>query len=389
MKILNICAYTWEIGGPARIIYDHTVEAIAQGHQVTILSPMSDGDKLYPAPEGAQIIPCRRTQPLANIYREFSVELYLYLKNHGNAFDIIHIHGIWHFGSLAPFLLKIKAPKIITIHGLLDRWAVNHHAWKKKFVTLLYQKNLLEKADVIHVNNLEEQEDVTHYLGHAPRNLVIIPNGMKLTDYESLPPQGTFRKKFGIPENQKILLFMGRLNIKKGLDLLLPAFRDYTQKKLDTQLVIAGPDDGYEAEARAFVNQHNLSGQVSFVGMLTGEMKKAALSDATVFVLPTYSEGFSIAVLEAMASRLPVIVSDRTGFGDYTRQYNAAALTELNAADLTRHLDEMLSSETYRLEKAANAYRMVSERFDIRIVAGKMLETYQNAIQASNLHRPA
>lgn len=182
---------------------------------------------------------------------------------------------------------------------------------------------------------------------------------------------------------------MGRLNIKKGLDLLLPAFRDYTQKKPDTQLVIAGPDDGYEAEARAFVNQHNLSGQVSFVGMLTGEMKKAALSDATVFVLPTYSEGFSIAVLEAMASRLPVIVSDRTGFGDYTRQYNAAALTELDAADLTRHLDEMLSSETYRLEKAANAYRMVSERFDIRIVAGKMLETYQNAIQASNLHRPA
>ncbi len=385
MKILNICAYTWEIGGPARIIYDHTVEAVASGHEVDILSPMSPGDKLYPAPAGARVIPCLRTQPVARFYREFSVGLYRFLKKYLDTYDVVHIHGIWHFGSLAPFLVKSKVPKIITIHGLLDRWAVNHHAWKKDLVTLLYQKRLLGKADVIHINNTDEEQDVIQYLGYRPDNLVIIPNGMRMTDYDPLPPKGVFRQHFNIPDDREILLFMGRLNIKKGLDILLPAFRSCHSSLPGTLLVLAGPDDGYKAEASEFIEKNQLSDSVKFTGMLTGDLKKAALSDASAFVLPTYSEGFSIAVLEAMASRLPVVVSDRTGFGDFTRQYDAAAITELNPDDLSAKLRRILSDEAYRISRAENAYRMVSGLFDIRVVAQQMLDTYQKAVLASQL----
>jgi glycosyltransferase involved in cell wall biosynthesis len=117
--------------------------------------------------------------------------------------------------------------------------------------------------------------------------------------------------------------------------------------------------------------------------MLTGEIKKAALADATVFTLPTYSEGFSIAVLEAMASNVPAVVSDRTGFGDFTRQYDAAAIPDLNVDDLTKKLETMLTDNEFRRNKANNAYRMVSELFDIRVVANQMLQTYQRAIEAS------
>ncbi len=385
MKILNICAYTWEIGGPARIIYDHTVEAVARGHEVDILSPMSPGDKLYPAPEGARVIPCLRTQPVAGFYREFSLDLYRFLKKHLNGYDVVHIHGIWHFGSLAPFLVKSKVPKIITIHGLLDRWAVNHHAWKKNLVTLLYQKRLLGKANVIHINNTDEEEDVIQYLGYRPGNMVIIPNGMRMTDYDPLSPKGMFRQHFNIPDDKRILLFMGRLNIKKGLDILLPAFRNCHRSRPDTLLILAGPDDGYKAEASEFIEKNGLSDAVKFTGMLTGELKKAALSDASVFVLPTYSEGFSIAVLEAMASRLPAVVSDRTGFGDFTRRYDAAAITELNPDDLSGKLQKILNDDAYRISRAENAYRMVSELFDIRVVALQMLDTYKSAVLASQL----
>ena len=385
MKILNICAYTWEIGGPARIIYDHTVEAVACGHEVDILSPMSPGDKLYPAPAGARVIPCLRTRPIARFYREFSLGLYRFLKKHLDDYDVVHIHGIWHFGSLAPFMVKSRIPKIITIHGLLDRWAVNHHAWKKNLVTLLYQKRLLGKADVIHINNTDEEEDVIQYLGYRPDNMVIIPNGMRMSDYDPLPPKGMFRQHFNIPDDRKILLFMGRLNIKKGLDILLPAFRSCHRNNPETLLVLAGPDDGYKAEASAFIEENRLSDAVKFTGMLTGELKKAALSDASVFVLPTYSEGFSIAVLEAMASRLPAVVSDRTGFGDFTRQYDAAAITALDPDDLAGKLQKILSDDAYRISRAENAYRMVSELFDIRVVARQMLDTYKSAVLASQL----
>lgn len=377
MRILNICGYTWAIGGPARIIYDHTTEVLKQGHQVDILSPISPDDEPYPVPEGAKLILCKRTPFFSKIYREFSIELFQFLKKNIQDYDVIHIHGIWHFGSLAPFLIKSNAVKVITIHGLLDQWAVNHHRWKKDLVTFLYQKKLLGNADLIQINNKDEEQDVLRYLGYRPKNLVIIPNGMKMSDYQQLPEPGTFKKHFELDPAKKVVLFMARLNIKKGLDILLPAFKNYVQKHDNALLILAGPDDGYQKETESFIEKHQLGLNIKLVGMLTDDIKKAALADADLFVQPSYSEGFSIAVLEAMASKLPALVSDRVGFGDYIKEYDAACITELTVESVTSNLEKALESTSYRDQLAANAYRMVSENFDIKIVANRLLDEYK------------
>ncbi|WP_439557344.1 glycosyltransferase [Dyadobacter sp.] len=385
MRILNICAYTWAIGGPARIIYDHTTEVLAQGHQVDILSPMTPGEKMYPAPDGARLIPCARTTPLSNIYREFSLEMYQYLKAHIHEYDVVHMHGIWHFGSLAPFLIPNKAVKVITIHGLLDKWAVAHSKWKKQIVTALYQKRLLGKADLIQINNTDEEEDVVRYLGYRPKNIVIVPNGMKLTDYQNLPAKGIFRRKHQIPENKQLILFMGRLNIKKGLDLLLPAFNKIFKQVPDAILILAGPDDGYQAECEAFIRKHQLADRIKLVGMLTDTDKKEAFSDAALFVLPSYSEGFSIAVLEAMTCKIPAVVSDRVGFGDYIKRYDAAFLTPLNADGVAEGILKILQDKSYAENVANRAYKMVTENFDIKVVANQLLEEYKKVKKSSYL----
>ncbi|MCE7039494.1 glycosyltransferase [Dyadobacter sp. CY312] len=377
MRILNICAYTWAIGGPARIIYDHTTEVLRYGHQVDILSPMTPGEKSYPVPEGATLIECARTTPISNYYREFSIEMYQYLKANIDKYDVIHMHGIWHFGSLAPFLLPNKAVLVVTIHGLLDHWAVAHSKWKKQIVTLLYQKRLLGKADLIQINNTDEEQDVIRYLGYRPKNMVIVPNGMKVAEYSSLPAKGIFRSKHNISPTQKVVLFMGRLNIKKGLDLLLPGFLKVHQSVPDAMLILAGPDDGYQKETEDFIRNNNLAGKVKLVGMLTDTDKKEALSDADLFVLPSYSEGFSIAVLEAMTSRVPALVSDRVGFGDYIKKYNAAYLTPLNADGVAEGLLKILQDSDYAQTIANNAYNMVTENFDIKVVANQLLEEYK------------
>jgi glycosyltransferase involved in cell wall biosynthesis len=377
MRILNICAYTWAIGGPARIIYDHTTEVVRQGHQVDILSPMTPGEKMYPVPEGARLIECARTTPLSNIYREFSIDMYQYLKKHVHEYDVIHMHGIWHFGSLAPFLIPNKAVKVITIHGLLDKWAVAHSKWKKQIVTLLYQKRLLGKADLIQINNTDEEEDVIRYLGYRPKNMVIVPNGMKLSEYENLPAKGIFRAKHNIDSDQQMVLFMGRLNIKKGLDLLLPAFKKVHEQLPNAILVLAGPDDGYQAEAEDFIKRNNLGTRIKLVGMLTDTHKKEALADADLFVLPSYSEGFSIAVLEAMTSRVAALVSDRVGFGDYIKRYEAAYLTPLTSDGVADGLLKILQDKSYAVELSNRAYKMVTENFDIRVVANQLLEEYK------------
>ncbi len=377
MRILNICAYTWAIGGPARIIYDHTTEVLKQGHQVDILSPMTPGEKMYPAPEGSRLIPCKRTTPISNFYREFSIEMYDFLKKNIQEYDIIHMHGIWHFGSLAPFLIPHKAALAITIHGLLDKWAVAHSKWKKDIVTALYQKRILGKADLIQINNTDEEEDVIRYLGYRPANMVIVPNGMKVAEYVTLPEKGTFRKKHGISPQQQMILFMGRLNIKKGLDLLLPAFKQVYEKLPDAVLILAGPDDGYQAETEEFIRKNNLEDRVKLVGMLTDTIKKEALSDADLFVLPSYSEGFSIAVLEAMTSKVPTLVSDRVGFGDYIKKYNAAYLTPLNSDGVAKGLLKILQDKNYAEELKNQAFKMVTDNFDIAVVANQLLEEYK------------
>ncbi|GHB75747.1 glycosyltransferase [Persicitalea jodogahamensis] len=380
MRILNICAYTWEIGGPARIIYDHTTEALKMGHEVDILSPMTPGDDIYEIPTGARVIPCRRSTPVSNFYREFSVDLYKHLKNHVHEYDLIHIHGIWHFGSLAPFLIKNKVPKVITIHGLLDKWAVNHHKWKKDLVSFLYQKKILAKADLIQINNADEEENVIEYLGYRPKNLVTIPNGIRMEEYRNLPVRGSFRQQFDIPDDKKLVLFMGRINIKKGLDLLLPAFAAYLKVNNDAILLLAGPEDGYLAETKKFIADHQLTDRIRYVGMLTDTTKLAALADADLFVLPSYSEGFSIAVLEALAAGVPALVSDRVGFGEYIRQYNAAYLSPLSVEGVEKGLSDMLEKASTRAEFAQRGREMVAENFDITRVAQKMLEAYNTVL---------
>ncbi|GAB2556875.1 glycosyltransferase [Spirosoma areae] len=377
MRILNICAYTWQAGGPPKIIFDHTQVVLRYGHQVDILSPISPGEKPYPVPDGARLILCQRTPVISRFFREFSRELYRYLHQHIHEYDVIHCHGLWHFGTLSPFMLDRTVAKVITIHGVLDRWVYAHNNWKKQVMDKLAQKAFLRRADLIQINNTDEQQDVLRYLGHSHPNVVLIPNGVKMSDFAQLPPRGTFRQKFNLPTDKKLVLFMSRLNAKKGLDLLLPGFQAYVQTHPDTVLALAGPDDGYEATTRQFIGQHNLSDSIHMVGMLTGDDKKAALTDADLFTLPSYSEGFSMAVLEAMAAGTPVLVSDRVGFGEAIRRQEAGGLLDSLTPESVRvGLEKLLGDERLRQRIARNATAMLKQHYDIDIVAKQLLDEY-------------
>jgi glycosyltransferase involved in cell wall biosynthesis len=378
MRILNICAYTWAIGGPARIIYDHSTVALKQGHEVTILSPASPHDKIYPAPAGAQVVVCQRTTPISNFFPEFSISLWQYLKAHIHEYDVVHCHGIWHFGSVAPFLFKNNVPKAVTIHGLLDHWALSQGLWKKQIFSFLFQKRFLRKANLIQINNRDEQADLLKYLGHQHPNVAIIPNGMQLDELANLPAKGVFRTGFNLPQVPKIVLFMGRLNIKKGLDLLLPAFQNYAaQYPNDALLVIAGPDDGYQAQTEQFIKTNGLENSIKMVGMLTGEQKKAALADATIFALPSYSEGFSIAALEAMTAGVPALVSNRIGFDGTVAQFEAAHEAPLTVAGVQEGLEKLLQTPEYAQKLSQNAQKMVWELYDIDKVATRLLTEFK------------
>ena len=368
MKILNICGYSWDIGGPPKIIYDHALVQMKLGAEVTILTPISEGQKLYAIPAGAKVITCKRHW-FSKFWAEFSPELYTWIKAHGNEYDIIHIHGVWHFAGVAPYLAGIKTAKCITTHGLLDRWTIGKGYWKKYLFGLLFQKRILKNTELIQINNTDEQDDLKRFLGFKHPNVKIIPNGMNLQDFSNLPTKGIFRDKFQIPTDKKIILFMSRINLKKGLDLLLPAFQEVASQRSDCILILAGSDDGYLAETQRFIKEKSLEKSIKLVGMLTGNDKLAALSDADIFVLPSHSEGFSIATLEALISGVPSLLSDRVGFGEAIKETNAAHLVELTQKSITAGLIKMLDNQEYCEILSKNGITLVKNRYDIELVA--------------------
>jgi glycosyltransferase involved in cell wall biosynthesis len=382
MRILHICAYSWEIGGPPKVIFDHAAAALQQGHQVTILSPLSAGEKPYPIPNGVELILCQRTPVISRFFREFSIELYQYLTKNIRRFDIVHCHGLWHFGTLAPFFVDRTVAKVITPHGVLDHWVYAHNRWKKELIDTMAQKAYLRRADLIQVLSAGEQQDVNHYLGSHSTKTAIIPNGIRLSDFAALPPKGTFRRKIGLSSDRKIVLFMSRLNVKKGLDILLPAFREYIRTNPATVLILAGSDDGYESTIRQFIETHQLEDSIKLVGMITGDDKKAALADADLFVLPSYSEGFSIAVLEAMAAGTPTLVSDRVGFGEVIRQSHAAEIIDQQTPDSVRQgLEKILGDDELRQQISRNATALLKKEYDIEVVTQKLLNEYEKILK--------
>ncbi len=379
MKILNICGYSWDIGGPPKIIYDHAVEQMKLGAEVTILTPISEGQKLYAIPEGANVVTCKRHW-LSKFWAEFSPELYTWIKAHGNNFDIIHIHGVWHFSGVAPYLAGITTAKCITTHGLLDRWTISKGYWKKYIFGLLFQKRILKNTELIQINNMDEKADLKRFLGFEHPNVKVIPNGMNLQDFAVLPEKNTFRNQFQIPKDEQMILFMSRINLKKGLDLLLPAFKQLLTKRNDCLLILAGPDDGYLSITQNFIKENNLEDRIKLVGMLTGKDKLAALSDADIFVLPSHSEGFSIATLEALVSGIPSLLSDRVGFGEAIKETNAAHLADLNENSIVEGLNKMLDDKDYCQTLSKNGTDLVKNRYDIELVAKQLFNEFEKIV---------
>lgn len=379
MKILNICGYSWDIGGPPKIIYDHAIVQMKLGADVTILTPISEGQKLYAVPEGANIVTCKRHW-FSKFWAEFSPELYQWIKAHGNEYDIIHIHGVWHFSGVAPYLAGIKTAKCITIHGLLDRWTIGKGYWKKYLFGLLFQKSILKNTELIQINNADEREDLKRFLGFQHPNVKIIPNGMNLSDFAVLPENITFKNQFHLPKDKQLILFMSRINLKKGLDLLLPAFMKVAAQRNDCLLILAGPDDGYLSETENFIKKNSLENCIKLVGMLMGKDKLAALSGADIFVLPSHSEGFSIATLEALISGVPSLLSDRVGFGETIRETNAAHLVELNEDSIVNGLNKMLDNKEYCQTLSKNGISLVKNRYDIELVAKQLFGEFEKIV---------
>ena len=208
----------------------------------------------------------------------------------------------------------------------------------------------------------------------------IIPNGLDLDKFSSVYTVGNFRKKYKIG-NKKIILHFGRINFVKGLDILIDSFIKVSQVIDDVCLVIAGPDnDGYQSVVEKWIDVGGITSKVIFTGMLNGDEAWNLLTDSDIFVLPSYSESFGIAVFEAMYFELPVIISNKVKIYQEIQTANAGIVTSCNSIEVADAMIDLLNNNEECKAMGVAGKNLVKDKYNWKELANKLESKYQKII---------
>lgn len=355
MTIYHILTYSYENGGTSKFVSDVASFQTAKGDKVKILSTELPGHTSYPVPEGVELLQFK-PEVVTKVIPLYSSAMYDFVAANRDSVDVIHLHCLWNYGEMLVDKLDLHHKTVVTIHGSLHPYTFKGLVYYKRLVySKWFQKNFLQKVKLIHVNHDGEVKDVKDYLGQMPSHIEVIPNGTDIHEVEPTP----------LSERRKNeLLYIGRLHHKKGFEILLPAFKLVVEKRPDARLLLAGPDDGMLDYINTFVQENKLEEKVKVLGTVTGNAKKELFQKSGIFVLPTYSEGFSLAVLEALMYGLPAVVSDQTGLSPLLENYGAARVTDLSPEAYASGLLDVLNDNAVYESLATNGHRLLEEKLD-------------------------
>jgi glycosyltransferase involved in cell wall biosynthesis len=318
------------------------------------------------------------TDVTARIWTGHSYHLKKALQHTISGFDLVHIHELWHYPAYigAREAICRSKPFIVTVHGELEPWTLQYKGLKKRIYSRLIQRRQLNSAAAIQCLTRDEADQVRQYGVNAPTR--VIPNGISIKHWDPPPAKAELLQKYPQLENKQIILFLGRIHQKKGLDQLIAAFNRVLQKYRDgVQLVIAGPDDGYEKELLKSLHELNITDQVLMLGLVTGRDKYVVLESADIFALPSYSEGFSVAILEAMSSGTPVIISKQCHFPEVEQQ--RAGMVISNGTDqLYEAMDRLLAEPELGCRMGENGRKLAREKYTWDESARQLADLYHS-----------
>ena len=389
MRILHVIAnLAPRYGGPSKACVDMAASLAALGHEVDVFTTDQDGiGRLNVPTNGPQNVRGVRIYYFQSTLRRawpISIALWHALRQQIPNYDIVHIHSLYMYhGAVAGhYCRKYRVPYIIRPHGTLDPFIRQRHRFRKSIYEALVERRNFRGAAGIHFTADEERVLATPHI-ESPSSFVV-PLGINIDEYGNMPAAGTFRARYPEIGNRKIILHLGRINFKKGLDILVDAFARVVDKYNDVHLVLAGPDnEGYGAQIRRRVAERGVAGRTTFTGILKGEPKLAALRDATVFALPSYSENFGIAVVEAMACGLPVVISDKVNIWRDVTRGGAGLVTRCDADSCAAKLLEVLANEARAQEMGEHGRTLASTQFNWPIVGAQLEAMYQDILSRS------
>jgi len=337
-------------------LHSRGVEAIAAGVQ-------DDGwenDSADWFPIDARCFPSR----FHNSFR-YSPDLFQFCKSIADQCDLVHLSSLWSYTSIVAKHLSRSMPLVLTPHGMLEPWALKNSKWKKRMAMLLYESSMLRNVRCLQASTEKELNDIRSSGLKNP--VAVIPNGVNL-------PENCKRNS-----REKRLLFLGRLHPKKGLEELLQAWSHLGRDELNGwKLCIAGwGTPAHEIQFKNIANELGINETVEFVGPVFRAEKDLLLRSSSAFILPSFSEGLPISVLEAWAYGLPVIMTTHCnlpiGF-----QRNAALPVTTKPSEIASVLKDLIGSTQESLDEIGwNGRKIVESDFSWDSVAGQMHQLYQ------------
>ena len=273
-------------------------------------------------------------------------------------FDIAHIFGLYDLlGPAVAAACRVRAiPYVVEPIGMFI--PIVRNLWLKRIYHGMWGTQMLQAASAVVATSEQEIEELAS--GGVPRaKIVMRRNGVEAP--ESWPEPGAFRSRLDVPKDTKVVLFLGRLSVKKSPELLLRAFAEVRRQLEGTRLVFAGPDEGgMKRQLEQVAEQLGVSQCVQFAGPLFGQDKWAAYRDADVFVLPSQNENFGNTAAEAVAAGTPVIVTEQCGIAPLLAN-EAGLVVKHEVQDLAKVLTRFLTDDKLRGHLRAGCAKVTKE----------------------------
>lgn len=299
---------------------------------------------------------------------QYSKQLKLNLQT--SNVDLFHGHGLWQLPvhQMSEIAIETGVPYIITIRGMLEPWSLSQGKIKKKIALQLFQKKDLENASCIHVTAKMELESIRNLGFRNP--IAVIPNGININEFPVRVP-----KKLDTP---KKILFLSRIHKKKGIENLIDSWillKPEIRKNWIIDIVGNG-DEKYINFLREKIISENLGSQIKIKKPVFGKNKALLYNEASLFVLPTYSENFGIVIAEALASFTPVITTKGAPWKDLENE-KCGWWIDIGVEPLRASLEKAMQiSSKDLIEMGKNGRKLIEKKYSMESVAKKMILLY-------------
>jgi glycosyltransferase involved in cell wall biosynthesis len=380
MKILHVVALIHaSTGGPAVSVTRLATEQVRLGHDVALACleyPHLGANRQAP---GVRIEAIHGGEAAVRL-RGWSPALRRLLMNEARRADVVHNHGLWMWPNAYARQAAVSAgrPLVVSPRGMLDDWSLRRSRLKKALAWWIFERRNLQAARLLHATSEAEVSNV-RCMGLGQR-VVLAPNGVDLPDMDDPPARGVLEASFPLLRGRRWVAFLSRLHPKKGLDILLEAWRRQAPLAGPRPvLVIAGPDlTGYGRDVERMVS--GMEDSVVLTGELRGERKDCLLANADVFVLPSYSENFGIVVAEAMAWGRPVITTTTTPWAEIAKR-GAGWWVRPEAREVGEAVRRAMGKTPAELaEMGLRGRALVAENYGWPASAAKLTEAYAEVL---------